>query len=77
MNKRNIFMIFEGSYQIDRIETDAPILPHFAQYRLAKCMEYRKSDNYWASISIGAVENRYKIKDNEFINTHTFNLDKN
>jgi hypothetical protein len=71
---KNIFMLFEGSYQIMRKETELNINETYAQYHLAKQTEYRESNKgYWAAIIMGNTERRFKINElNEFICTKEF-----
>ena len=69
----NTFMLFEDSYQIDRIDTELNIKPHFAEYHLAKQFEYREG-NYWAKIQVDGIETRYKIIDDVFTETKRFEM---
>lgn len=73
---KNVFQLFHYSYQVDRIETEKNILPEYAQYRLARSMEYRdheqsSSEGFWASITdANGTETRYEIKNGEFKASH-------
>ena len=69
IEKKNTFCIYEGSYMFDSVDTTLNISPDFAEMKLAKAIEYRESDKYWASIRIGDIERRYKIIDDVFTET--------
>ncbi len=49
-SSKNIFSSYEGSYQIEKIETELNISESFVELKLLKLYEYRKSQEYWAEI---------------------------
>jgi len=62
----NVFMLFDNSYQVDRIETTLNITEEYAGYRLAKEMENVPNGRFWAVIITNCIERRFEIKNNRF-----------
>ena len=59
---KNYISLYEGSYQFYQIETDKNISLDFLQMKLAKQMEYRKTnESLWGEINNNGEVKRYEL----------------
>jgi hypothetical protein len=59
---KNYISLYEGSYQFYQIKTDKNITPDFLQMKLAKQMEYRKTnESLWGEINNNGEVKRYEL----------------
>jgi hypothetical protein len=57
---KNVFLLYDGSLEIEKAESRLNISADFVEMKLAKCHERRAGD-YWAAIRSKGVELRFTL----------------